>query len=70
MQHYCVTVGQVNLARPDYVVAFIFKNSLSEKKLQQNPFDYHFITIFIFKVLILSNKLINYLLSILQETME
>lgn len=58
MQHYCMTAGQVNLARLDYVVAFIFKNSLSEKKSQQNPFDYHFIIIFIFKVLIISNKLI------------
>lgn len=66
MQHYCITVGQVNLARLYYVVAFIFKNSLAEKP-QQTPFDYHFIIIFIFKVFIISNKLINYLLSILQE---
>lgn len=53
MQCYCVTLGQVNLARLDYFVALIFKCSLSAK----NPFDYNFIIIFIFKLVIISNKL-------------
>lgn len=53
MLHYCVTLGQVNLARLAYFVAFILKNSLSAK----NPFDYHVILIFIFKLVIISNSL-------------
>lgn len=35
MQYYYMSVAQVNLAGLDYVVAFIFKNSLSEKNLNK-----------------------------------
>lgn len=38
MQLYYITVGQVNLAKLDYVVDFILKNLLSEKKTSTKPF--------------------------------
>lgn len=53
MQHYCVALGQVNLARLAYLIAFIFKNSLCAKM----DFGFHFIIVLIFKLVIVSSKL-------------